>query len=142
MMERTRLVGFGLTVAFAVASVAPAAAQSAQPARASYTTAQADSGGASFQQLCSACHGEDLSGTVGPPLKGAPFAYNWDGKFASQLVSYIKLNEPRPNLGTLDDATIVRVIAYMLSMNGVPAGTEPFSGAGRAVIVLPGPRLR
>jgi hypothetical protein len=54
------------------------------------------------------------------------------------LVSYIKMNEPRPNLGTLDDATVVQVIAYVLSVNGVPAGSEPFTGVGRTVIVLPG----
>jgi mono/diheme cytochrome c family protein len=140
---KTRFARVGLMATLAVAWAGSAAAQSTQPARASYTTAQADSGSVAFLQLCSGCHAEDLSGAGdAPPLKGAPFAYNWDGKFANALVSFIKMNEPRPDLGTLGDATVLQVIAYVLSVNGVPAGAEPFAGGARTVIVLPGPRLR
>ena len=110
--------------------------------RASYTSAQADSGAAVFQQSCAGCHAADLSGGDGPPLTGAAFKYNWDGKFSNGLVAYIKTGEPRPNGGTLDDGTVAQLVAYLLSMNGVPAGTAPFSGAVRAVLVLPGPATR
>lgn len=145
MLDRRPTPGLAAALAIitlAAASALSAAGQSTQPPRASYTTAQADSGGVAFQELCSGCHAEDLSGADAPPLKGAPFAYNWDGKFANALVNFIKMNEPRPNLGTLDDATVLQLIAFVLAVNNVPAGVEPFVGGSRTVLVLPGPRRR
>jgi mono/diheme cytochrome c family protein len=134
---RRRIAGVSLALA---ALALPGALFAQTTPRASYTSAQADSGAVVYEQSCAGCHAADLSGGDGPPLTGAAFKYNWDGKFSNGLVAYIKTGEPRPNGGTLDDGTVSQLVAYLLSMNGVPAGTAPFSGAARAVLVLPGPR--
>jgi mono/diheme cytochrome c family protein len=136
------VAALSMAALLAVSARAALAQSAPPPSPASYTTVQADSGGVTFQRSCASCHAADLSGASGPPLAGAPFAYNWDGKFASSLVSYIERNEPRPNGGSLDDATVARLIAYILAMNGVEAGGEPFTTARRTVLVLSGARMR
>jgi len=132
-------MGAALAAVIAAAALAalprPAAAQAV--AKASYTVAQADSGYVAYERLnCGSCHGADLSGVGGPPLKGGPFAYNWDGKFTNALINLVRMNEPSGSPGTVDEATATLLVAYILSMNGVAEGTEPLSMARRAVITI------
>jgi mono/diheme cytochrome c family protein len=141
MMKLRWMVVAGAVLASSLIAVSPAAAQSAPPPRASYTQAQADSGQVAFEQTCASCHASDLSGASGPPLVGAPFAYNWAGKFATGLIGHIKVNEPMTKPGTTDEPTATLLVAYILYMNGVPASTEPLNLTDRAVIILP-PRSR
>jgi mono/diheme cytochrome c family protein len=114
---------------------APAAAQNAPPrGPAAYTAAQAEAGQSPFERHCASCHLADLSGDQGPPLVGAAFAYNWDGKFVNNLLSYVKLNEPMTAPGSLDEPTVVTLVAYILSKNGMAAGSTPLRMDSNGVI--------
>ena len=140
MMKLGWMVAAAGALALSTFSAAVASAQAAAPGRASYTQAQADSGYVVFESTCASCHGSDLSGATASPLMGAPFRYNWDGKFTNALITHIRQNEPNSKPGTTDEATATLLVAYILSVNGVAAGDVPLSLANRAIIVIPPPQ--
>jgi len=132
----------GLAVAGAAAAFPSAAtAQEAavnQPA--SYTAAQADSGKVVYLATCARCHGDDMAGgDGGPALTGGPFAYSWEGKRVGSLLNFVKANMPMSNPGSLNDRSTAAVVAYMLAVNRIPAGSVPLMvGAAGVVVVPPG----
>jgi mono/diheme cytochrome c family protein len=88
-----------------------------------YTTAQVERGKTTFKAACLRCHGEDLSGTTAPALKGDRFQMTWGGDTVEGLFGKIRDTMP-PNFGTVvDDQAKLDVVAFILQTNGYPAGS-------------------
>jgi mono/diheme cytochrome c family protein len=106
---------------------------------ASYTVEQAAAGAQAFQASCTVCHAADLSGGEGPPLTGAAFADSWSGQSVGSLLGFLKENMPLTAPGSLSEETYLTLIAYLLSMNGVPAGAAPLAAAAPDLLVIKAP---
>ena len=91
----------------------------------SYTDAQATRGAQLFNDNCMRCHGAGARGGQGPALVGAQFDDDWRGKPAAAMYEYMSNNMPYDEPGTLDKDIYVNVLAWVLKMNGVPAGGQP-----------------
>ena len=112
------------------AGVAPAQ-QSAAPAVASagartdslrttqlgvYTEAQAKRGEQTYLGICRSCH-------TPSEQAGAPFSQNWNAHPLSDLFLYLCQFMPKDNAGSLDPYDAADVMAYLLKINAMPAGT-------------------
>jgi mono/diheme cytochrome c family protein len=90
-----------------------------------YTAAQAERGKANFLTgRCGGCHQLDLSGDRGPALKGDSFLSHWENGSVNTL--FKKISETMPPNGpneTTDEAKI-DIVAYILQVNGFPAGSK------------------
>jgi mono/diheme cytochrome c family protein len=78
---------------------------------------------------CGLCHGRELDGApddpdyrATPPLARAKFLRDWEGRSLASLFEYTRATMPENNPGSLTDEEYVDVIAYMLSLSGMPAG--------------------
>ena len=88
-----------------------------------FTAAQAERGQAAFRANCVTCHGEDLvSATYGTPLAGPYFEGKWFGQSVGALYQYAHDRMPPSRPGSLPDETYADIIAYVLAVNGLPAG--------------------
>ena len=89
-----------------------------------YSTAQASRGQASYKAACASCHGETLegSGAATPPLLGSDFAMNWAGQTVDDLFERIQTTMPADRPGKLSRAENADILAYILSVNKLPAG--------------------
>ena len=121
-----RFIGF-CAAAFIAAGLAlrPAAAV----AHGDYTKAQAQAGRQLFARHCSQCHGAQLQGQAGPPLKGPAFAANlrFSKMSAQQLYDFMKSQMPANNPGSLSERQYLEALAFILSQNGYPSGPHPLS---------------
>jgi mono/diheme cytochrome c family protein len=95
-----------------------------------YTEAQAQHGGNMYRSKCSGCHGGDLTGEHAPPLKGEPFWSEWSGETARSLYSRIISTMPPDDAGSLAEKDVIDLMAYLLQVNGMPAGTRTVENAG------------
>jgi mono/diheme cytochrome c family protein len=115
-------------VAALVASLAiPFAARadgSASGAGRYYTAAQADAGKAVFQQQCAICHGRHLQGKAGPALSGKMFlsVSQFQKLTADYLFRFMSKHMPLNAPGSLTQTQYLDVLAYILRVNGYPAG--------------------
>ena len=87
---------------------------------------QARRGRASYNASCASCHRADLTGYEGA-LKGQKFIDRWREDALENLYSNIKRSMPRNAPGTLDTATYLDIVAYILEQNGFPAGVSDLS---------------
>lgn len=71
---------------------------------------------------CMACHGERLSGDMGPPLAGNDFLSGWNGKPASDLFDKIRTTMPQGKEGTLSANETADLVAYLFQLNKFPSG--------------------
>ena len=97
-------------------SSVPVGAQSgASVADGVFTEAQASRGEATFRRVCSACHdtGE---------FSGGRFRLTWVGQTAGDLYDTIATLMPEGDPGSLTPAQYAAVVAYLLQVNGYPAG--------------------
>ena len=80
-----------------------------------FTEAQATRGEATFRRVCSACHdtGE---------FSGGRFRLTWVGQSAADLYDTIATLMPEGDPGSLTPAQYAGVVAYLLQLNGYPAG--------------------
>ena len=117
----------GLLVAAAVllAAAVNNAQQAPQPRiwQGVYTTAQADRGKAAFLASCQRCHNADLSGDRGPALKGERFMTTWGGGNVGRLFEKIRDTMPQFSTSTIDEATKLDIVTFILQTNGFPIGT-------------------
>lgn len=105
--------------------------------RVSYTSPQVQAGEQAYQAACVACHNAELSGTGdAPALAGRSFASQWDGRPIAELTEFMRDHMPRTIPGMLNDATYVALVAYLLAMNGVPAGEAPLIFGAPGTIVM------
>jgi len=90
----------------------------ARPAAAgAYTEAQAALGENVYKALCSACH-------VPSDQSGEQFKMNWFGRTVFDYFTTLRKTMPDDNPGGLSDDEYTRVTAYILKLNGFPAGTD------------------
>ena len=94
----------------------PAGAQSgASVADGVFTAAQASRGEATFRRVCSACHDTN-------EFSGGRFRLTWVGQSAGDLYDTIATLMPEGDPGSLTPAQYAAVVAYLLQVNGYPAG--------------------
>jgi mono/diheme cytochrome c family protein len=88
-----------------------------------YTEALAKRGEAVYRQNCAACHGVALEGieTAGP-LTGARFTANWNGVTVGDMLERVRVSMPHDRPGTLSRQQTADVLAYVFSVNRLPAG--------------------
>ncbi|HEV7719219.1 MAG TPA: cytochrome c [Arsenicitalea sp.] len=85
-----------------------------------YTSDQAARGMADFNSNCSQCHGAQLEGGVGPSLKGTDFLGTWGT--ADGIYQYFSVAMPPTAPGKLGKDVYTDILAYILSVNSIPAG--------------------
>lgn len=88
-----------------------------------YTEEQARRGEKIYGEQCAACHGADLAGvTPFPGLTGSTFVRNWDGSTLDTIVDRLQKTMPPDDPKKMTRQQHVDVLAYLLKMNGHPAG--------------------
>lgn len=105
-----------LRLALPLISIAALAAAQAIPrstADGVYTTAQANQGRELWASACQNCH---------TPHAGPPFKNKWMGRDLSALFTYTRNEMPKSDPGSLSDEEVTLSIAYLLRVNGMPAG--------------------
>ena len=121
------LLGSALFTGLAIASVV---GQQPQPPAAggAYTAAQAQAGQAAYVQQCAGCHLEDFRGSGdAPPVAGADFVAKWGPRAVNDLFTYLVQTMPPTNPGVLGEQGTLNVTAYLLQINGAPAGQQPLT---------------
>lgn len=89
-----------------------------------YSAAQAERGRALSLRQCAACHGPRLEGRYGPPLVGPRFLARWGGRTTEELARYVAARMPQGRAGTLKEAEVLDLLAFILQANGYPAGKQ------------------
>lgn len=110
---------------------APARRATAPPAAGSvldgvFTAAQAERGERTFREACAACHdtGE---------FSGGRFRIGWVGRPVGELFETISTLMPEADPGSLSRAQYAAVVAYLLQLNGYPAGDADLPSNQRAL---------
>ena len=105
-----------------------------------FTEAQAARGRSVYSGACGLCHGRRLNGAPDdpdmrstPPLARARFLREWEGLSLAALLSYTRLTMPEDNPGSLADEEYVDVVAYILSMSGMPAAGDELPPDSRSL---------
>ena len=116
-----------MTGAVALSGAQAPAGAPARPAM--YTDAQATMGESRYRQSCAACHGATLTGGTAPPLAGPAFETSWsDPRVTIADVFFIaRATMPPRASNTLTAQDHAAVFAYLLKMNGFPAGATPLT---------------
>ena len=86
-----------------------------------YTDEQADKGLEVFNANCANCHNGQK------PLSGTRFLGLWSDRSLYRLYEFMSTLMPYPAPGTLSPGEYSAVMAYVLRLNGYPAGTTPLS---------------
>lgn len=137
---RTRVPGAAAALIFTatfVLAAAQAPQEKAKPApsraagvmttaRGVYTAQQAMRGEQTYTNACVSCH---PSGFYATPA----FRQKWNGEPLSKLFDFVTEMMPKNEPGSLQDAEYAQVIAYMLRINGAPAGREPLPASSAAL---------
>jgi mono/diheme cytochrome c family protein len=113
-----------------VAAFAVSSAQQLAPGERSvwdgvYTAAQATRGKPKFEAGCGRCHNNELAGsTRGPALKGNQFWSHFQQQTLADLFVFMRDRMPRDSGGSVSDDQKVDILAYVLSVSGMPPGTN------------------
>lgn len=83
-----------------------------------FTADQVARGERTFREVCAACHD-----TV--EFSGGRFRFTWVGLTAGDLFDTISTLMPEGDPGSLSPAQYAAVVAYLLDLNGYPAGETP-----------------
>lgn len=112
-----------------------------------FTAEQARRGRIAYTGPCDRCHGYLLDGASddpdmlpAPPVAGPKFLRKWNGRSLAALFEYVRTTMPANNPGYLSEAEVADIIAYMLSVSGMPAGGEalqPDSEALARIVLEP-----
>ena len=113
-----------------------------------FTEAQLTRGQGVYTGACAICHGRRLNGAPDdpdmrstPPLARARFVRVWEGRSLATLFEYTRATMPEDNPNSLTAQENVDVIAYMLSVGGMPAGDDELQPDPRSLArVVIGPR--
>lgn len=102
---------FAATLLTVVSAQAPAAKTTKGRV---YSAAQAARGEQTYMSSCVSCH---------PPAtyKGAVFL-NWQGRSLSDLLDFLSEKMPKNDPGSLSIKEYTQVMAFLLKLNGMPAG--------------------
>jgi len=128
-----------IRIAIVLAVVAlPVAAQTSDTterstASGAYTEAQAALGENVYKALCSACH-------TPSDQSGEQFKMNWFGRTVFDYFTNLKKTMPDDNPGGLSDDEYTRVTAYILKLNGFPAGADSLAADSTMKRIKIGPK--
>ncbi len=86
-----------------------------------YTEAQATHGEAVFMKVCNECH-------TRPDYSSPDFKLRWNGQTVYDLFDRIRTTMPDSKPGGLQPDEYLDVTAYLLKLNGYPAGTAALAG--------------
>lgn len=123
--------GIALIGGFSILPLAKAQ-EASQATTGWFQQAQAEQGHQLFNNYCAQCHRPDLSGALGPALKGAVFLNKWTGQPLSALYNFEHTNMPANAPDSMPDATLLPITAYILQKNGYAAGSTPLDQAALA----------
>jgi len=102
----------------------PAAVQAQKTSRSTragvFTAAQAQAGREVFVGSCTGCH-------TSASHTGPAFLTKWAGRPLAELFGFVSTRMPKANPGSLSEDEYVMVVAYVLKINGLPAGTKELS---------------
>jgi S-disulfanyl-L-cysteine oxidoreductase SoxD len=113
-----------LTIATAMLAFSVAAAQTKNVWDGVYSDAQAGRGKKSYVTHCAACHNEGLQGgDLAPELKGEDFLLRWNDKSMFEFVDRIQKTMPQDNPGGLMPQENADIVAYILQVNKMAAGS-------------------
>lgn len=82
-----------------------------------YTLQQANRGSDVFAGSCRSCHTPETH-------TGPDFAAKWNGRTLADLFTVVQQSMPQDAPGALTDQEYADVLAYMLRMNRLPAGSR------------------
>ena len=68
--------------------------------------------------MCAACHSTS-------EFSGGRFKVRWVGLTAGDIFEFVSTTMPESNPGSLRPEDYATLLAYVLSLNGYPAGEEP-----------------
>jgi glycine/D-amino acid oxidase-like deaminating enzyme/mono/diheme cytochrome c family protein len=85
-----------------------------------YSQAQARRGAENYRKYCSACH-------MPATHSGDAFKTTWSGRSAADLFDYLRTTMPNDNPGRLSRRQYADIVAYLLQLNGMPAGPRLLS---------------
>ena len=106
-------------------SASPAPAPSKTTLDGVYTDDEASRGKTEYNNSCSACHKEDLSGSgQALPLAGDAFMDIWEGQTMNDLLGLVQGTMPQDKPGSLTPDTALDIISYILQQNKFPSGKE------------------
>ena len=108
--------------AVAALLVGEARAQTLRPADGAYSEAQAARGKAAYDATCARCHGAELLGTYDTPSLRGRLIRHWSGTTLDGLADYLNRAMPIHAPGALSPAVNADILAYILKVNGYPAG--------------------
>ena len=117
-MKRTANALLSLPLLLLAGACAPArpAAPVPEPDPGLYTEAQAARGKNEFAGTCAECH-------YASEFRGSKFQFTWGRRTVGDLYTDIVGNMPEDDPGSLSDQAYVDVVAYILQLNGFPAGS-------------------
>jgi S-disulfanyl-L-cysteine oxidoreductase SoxD len=87
-----------------------------------YTSEQASRGNSAYNASCAVCHRADLGGGQARALAGAKFFESWGEDTLDSLFAVIRERMPASQPGSLDEATYLDILAYILQRNEYPSG--------------------
>lgn len=97
------------------ASAPPAPEPEPEPDPGIYSEAQAARGRNAFRATCAECH-------YSSEFRGTQFQFAWRRRSVADLYLEIVRNMPEDDPGSLEDQVYVDIVAYILQLNGFPAG--------------------
>ena len=80
-----------------------------------YSAPQATRGEETYMAVCVSCHPAGTYKTPG-------FKANWKGRPLSELFDQVREKMPKNDPASLSQQEYIQVVAYLLKINGVPAG--------------------
>jgi S-disulfanyl-L-cysteine oxidoreductase SoxD len=99
-----------------------------------FTSAQAARGKAPFERSCARCHNVELAGSQrGPALKGNVFWSKYENDNLGTLFTYLRDNMPQDGPSLVDDGIKADILAYVISVNGMPSGNDELKADIRAL---------
>ena len=110
--------------AVAALLVSEARAQALRTADGAYSEAQAARGRVSYEQSCARCHGAELLGTYDTPSLRGRLIRHWSGTTLDGLADSLNRAMPIHAPGALSPAVNADILAYILKVNGYPAGAK------------------
>lgn len=102
-----------------------------------YTAEQATRGQAAYNRTCARCHQPALGGAdQSPALIGSAFLGNWNGLTLGAMHERIRTSMPTDDPGTYGRQHIADVMAYVLKVNGFPAGAVELPKESEALLEI------